>query len=362
MEEQNKNEKNIKIYFSSIIYVASPSNVATGGPELLHQLVYHLRNDLNINTFMYYFPNDISNPIPQEYQQYKNPFSREIEDRKENILIVPEIPDGVKILKNYSKIRKCVWLLGINNLYLPNLNSKKTFFFYRLINKIWKIFFNEPLINLEPKIYKKINLSSTKLPEEIKNADFYLVQSFYALNHLINKGIPNEKIFFLSDYLNEDFLKIKTDLSKKQNIVAYNPKKGYNFTKKIIKRAPDIKFFPIINMTRQQVIEALQKAKVYIDFGNHPGKDRVPREAAILGCCVLTNKLGSASFYEDVPIPNEYKFDDKNKNIPKIINKIRDCFDNFNERYQNFNYYREFIRKEPQKFLEDLRKIFEKVS
>jgi len=141
-------------------------------------------------------------------------------------------------------------------------------------------------------------------------------------------------------------------------MVVYNPKKGFVFTKKIISMANDIKFVPLINMSRNQVIESLQKAKVYIDFGNHPGKDRIPREAAILGCCVITGKIGSAAFFEDVPIPDEYKFEEKEENIPKIIEKIKDCFEHFEERYKDFEYYREVIRNEPQKFLEDLKKIF----
>jgi hypothetical protein len=110
------------------------------------------------------------------------------------------------------------------------------------------------------------------------------------------------------------------------------------------------------------VIKTLQKAKVYIDFGNHPGKDRIPREAAILGCCVITGKRGSAAFFEDVPIPDEYKFEDKEKNIPKIIDKIKDCLENYEKRYEDFDYYREVIKNEPQKFIEDLRKIFIKVE
>lgn len=46
----------------------------------------------------------------------------------------------------------------------------------------------------------------------------------------------------------------------------------------------------------------------------------------------------------------------------KIYLKIRDCFENFEERYKDFNYYRQVIRHEPQKFIEDLRKIFVKVE
>jgi hypothetical protein len=66
-------------------------------------------------------------------------------------------------------------------------------------------------------------------------------------------------------------------------------------------------------------------------------------------------------FFEDVPIPEEYKFEDKEENIPKIIEKIEDCFENFEERNKDFDYYREVIKNEPQKFLEDLKKIFIKV-
>jgi len=54
--------------------------------------------------------------------------------------------------------------------------------------------------------------------------------------------------------------------------------------------------------------------------------------------------------------------DDKEENIPKIIDRIKDCFDNFDERYKDFEYYREFIKKEPSKFIDDLRKIFIKVE
>jgi hypothetical protein len=115
-------------------------------------------------------------------------------------------------------------------------------------------------------------------------------------------------------------------------------------------------------MTKEEIIKTLQRAKVYIDFGNHPGKDRIPREAAILGCCVITGKRGSAAFFEDVPIPDEYKFEDKEENIPKIIEKIKDCFRNFEERYKDFEYCREVIRNEPQKFVEDIKKIFVKVE
>ena len=43
------------------IYIASPAAVATGGPELLHQLCYKL-NQFGYQAFLYYYN------VPEEYQ------------------------------------------------------------------------------------------------------------------------------------------------------------------------------------------------------------------------------------------------------------------------------------------------------
>lgn len=338
----------INIYKNTKVYIAAPAVGATGGPELLHQLAYHLRNDLNIDAYMLYYPTNHPNPIHPEYKIYNNPFVREIEDDKNNILIVPEVKSGLDFLEKYEKIRKVIWWLSVDNFYLSAATKyKKNFFSNYYINEI-----------ALKKLKTQLNLRNFEM---IINADFHLVQSFYAKKHLEEVDINKEKIFYLSDYLNKDFLNTQTDLSKKEDIVVFNPKKGLTFTKKIIQSAPYIQFVPLINMTRQEMIETLQRAKVYIDFGNHPGKDRIPREAAILGCCVITGKRGSAAYFEDVPIPESYKIEDKKENIPKIIEKIKDCFENFEERYKDLDYYRQIIKQEPQKFIEDLKKIFVKI-
>jgi len=111
-------------------------------------------------------------------------------------------------------------------------------------------------------------------------------------------------------------------------------------------------------MKRTEVLDLLKSAKVYIDFGNHPGKDRLPREAATLGACVITSRRGSAGYFEDVPIPEEYKFEDTKENIPLIVAKIKDCLEHYEQRAKDFDYYREIIAKEPEKFTNDVKKIF----
>ena len=214
------------------------------------------------------------------------------------------------------------------------------------------IFFD--LAELVTQYIEKVNILS--IPE-IQNVDYHLVQSFYAKQHLKNKGI--NKLFFLSDYINKNFFKRNPDNLKKENIVLYNPKKGLNFTSKLIKKTNDIKFIPIENMSRNEVISLMKKAKVYIDFGFHPGKDRLPREAAICNCCIIVGKKGSAKFQEDVPIPEEFKFERKVSNIPNILNKIKECLYNYETNVEKFRDYRSYIKKEYENFKKDLKNIFQ---
>ena len=351
----------IEIFPITKVYVAAPANAATGGPELLHQLVYHLRRKLNVNAYMYYIPNDYRNPVHSEYKQYNNPFVRNIEDSDKNILVVPEIISGIRVLQNYHRIKKIIWWLSVDNFYLSFiLDPKKNLFLPRAINKLIFLLFKRRIFDIQALAYQKIRKNQINLNKfmAIKNADYHFAQSYYAIKHLEENGIEKNKIFYLSDCLNEEFLKIQTNLSKKENTVVFNPKKSFSFTKEIMIYSKGIKFIPLINMTREEVIETLQGAKVYIDFGTHPGKDRIPKEAAILGCCVIVGKRGSAKFYEDVPIPEEYKFNIEEKNIPKIRDKIKECLTDYKRKYEDFNKYREIIREEPNKFLQDLHKIF----
>ena len=111
-------------------------------------------------------------------------------------------------------------------------------------------------------------------------------------------------------------------------------------------------------MTRDDVVKNLLESKVYIDFGNHPGKDRFPREASILGCCIITGKKGCAHYYEDIPINDEYKFEEKEDTIPLIIRKIEECITHYDKKIIDFENYRLKIMNEKNQFINDMRNIF----
>lgn len=195
------------------------------------------------------------------------------------------------------------------------------------------------------------------LEPKLSNQTVHLFQSEYAHQFLVKRGISNS--IRLSDYINQDFLNCDgINESGRNNVILYNPRKGIKFTKKLIKYAPELNWQPIEGLTTEQVKQLLCESKIYIDFGNHPGKDRFPREAAISGCCVITDKRGSAQYYKDIPILERYKFEDKEKNIPKIISAIKYCLDNYEKCQKDFEDYRKSIRKERTIFNNDVRSIF----
>lgn len=322
---------------NTIIYIIAPAHHATGGPELLHQLAYHLKQQ-GLKAEMFYTPNDHPDPVHPAYNRYAIPFAREIIDNPDNILIVHE--NAISVLDNYKHIQKVIWWLSVDNYYSYD-NHGRFRVQKRNINQFLNKFgFFNPLF----------------FGSKLKKMDLHLVQSYYAKAFLESHHVHNVK--YLSDYLNDDFLSIETPLENKEDIIAYNPTKGYAFTKQIMDHDSSVKFVPIQNMTREEVVELLQKAKVYIDFGNHPGKDRIPREAAMLNCCVITGRNGSANYKEDVNIDEKYKFNETDKNIPKIVDMIKNCFQNYEEEVKNFSKYKTKILNEKALFIEDVEKVF----
>lgn len=335
-------EKMFRLDKDSKIYVICPANNKTGGTELLHQLVFQL-NASGRNAYITYYMEgkcDKNNLTPEDFKKYVKTVCNitDIEDSEKNIIIFPEVCIGKH--RSFRHAQKSVWWLSVDN-YKTMLGRTNRLKKYGILSFL-----------------KHMRLNDYSNAKDINKINVHLYQSYFAADFLSQKGINKENMYYLSDYINDIYMK-GFDTIKRENIVIYNPKKGIQFTQKLILAAPDINWVPIQNMTNQQVRELMQKAKVYIDFGNHPGKDRIPREAAMSGCCVITNKRGSAAYEQDVPIKSCYKFEDSEENINSIIAKIRECLTDYAIHIIEFNDYKDFISSEKGKFEEDVRNIFQ---
>ena len=100
----------------------------------------------------------------------------------------------------------------------------------------------------------------------------------------------------------------------------------------------------------------MKESKLYIDFGNHPGKDRMPREAAICGCCVITGRRGAAANDIDVLIPSKYKFQDTD--FDAISSQMDHVMKNFDTCTVDFISYRDRISNEEDSFKEEIKSCF----
>lgn len=311
----------LKKYLNTKFYVACPASFQTGGTEALHVLAFELRK-LGMNAIMFYCDvNPEYDVVGDRFKCFDIPYVFEIEDNPLNILVVPEV--YLSVLKSYKHLQKVFWWLSVDN-YLSRVKNG--------------IFSKE-----------RMNFKDNNI--------LHLAQSQYAWKFLEDKKVKRKA--FLADYLRDDFFAKEPDLTDKnrENIILFNPAKGFDVVSKIIKAEPKLRFVALEKMTPIQIRDMCQKAKIYIDFGNHPGKDRFPREAAVQGCIVITGNRGSAAYDADVPILSRYKINQNKMDIPSVIALLEDCLKNYNQHISDFSYYRQFIKLDKEKFIYDLRQL-----
>jgi len=306
--------------------VICPGGATTGGVELLHQLVDRLVY-FGCDAYICYYPFGKNYVQPDAYRKYQSKLISPIAiDLQRDMIILPEV--YTYLAYRFLPDRTYIWWMSVDNY----INSGSIF--YALRNRFL------------PWHYIKIN--SREIKDKFAG---HLCQSEYARLYLSNHNIDN--LHLLSDYINDDYVQRSSSIyiSRKKPIVVYNPTKGIEQTKKILSHLSGIDVIPIINMTRDQVMDLLSNAMVYIDFGNHPGKDRIPREAAMLGCCVITNLRGSAANSIDIPIHPRYKFDDAQSGFERnVVDLIYKITNDFTSHYKTFNSYRDIISCEKDVF------------
>lgn len=326
----------LKIFGDSRIFIDCPSRIGTGGPESLHQLGYKLRCR-GYEAFMFY-GGPGNGPCHPALRSYAVPFVDTVEDEPNNLLVVPEV--RTELFFRYKHIRKCIWWLSVDNFF--KIRRRRN-----IIKKLMaKVVRGE-------KIYNFLDYNDL----------CHLVISDYVENFLLSKNIPVSRIRHLCGYINNEFRDLnKCKDHERKDWVACNPQKGSKLARLIMIASPGISWKRIRKMTRDQVIDLLLQCKAYVDFGNFPGKERLPREAAACGCCVITGMRGAAAFENDVPVPPEFKFEDALGNIPRIISKIRNCLDDYDAESAKFDRYRSLVLQEESKFDSDLSVIFQKTG
>lgn len=319
--------------------------VKTGGPEALHQLGYQIAQHGGTARLVYYAPysrievaGDIlrchaeASPMPAYFAQYQPQVLRETRLGRNTLMVYPE-PLSRLAAASIGAYHRAVWWLSFDNALAQN----------------------QDLLDTEPQqgLFADSGL-------------IHLYQSDYARQFLATSGA--QQFHPLSDYTDPQFVHrslVTSDFvpnEARRDIICFFPNKGADraarFLAAGVPMRRQIEFLPIRDMTKAQVRDTLFRARIYIDFGHHPGKDRVPREAAIAGAVVLLHAAGAANCYPDHPLPAAYRFTEDDIASGALHRRIDAILDEPAAHFAAQRQYRQAILLERERFDLEVRSFF----
>lgn len=295
------------------VLVVCPANCATGGPEALHEFTSEL-NKAGVNAKLWYWEIKSDPPMPEEYRSYGCEYVTEKPKDFNGMVIFPEI---------WANIAMCypnaaIYWLGLDAYAGWHPTDRGLF-----------------LLN-----------------EEI----LHIAQSEYAYDLL--KKLKVKRLMKCVDVLNADFYEDYEE-GERSDVVLYNPAKATPFMQKLMSEA-NVQFRPIRGMTRTEVIDAMRHAKLYLDFGEFPGRERIPREAVLCGCCIITSKIGSADYTKD--FMHGYKFDSKEGHIWAIVNRIHYVLEHYDECRKDFEPFRQDLFEDRARLTRQVKAIADEIQ
>lgn len=277
-----------------------PGDLASGGTEGIHNLIAELSKYADASVWY------TRGSAPKQFAEY-------------NCKSVTTLPAGFKGAIIFPE----VWADEVANPIYHN--------FVKVVN--WQgidvYYWNTP---------KEKQLRFLKIPNVI-----HIAMSEYGMKHLRDLGLYPIKI---SDCINEAFFNIPKEELERGDVVLYNPIWGKftQFQQDVMNKArkAGIKFFPLQGYSRAELINIFRQSKLYIDFGQFSGRERLPREAVMCGCCILTSRNGTAGVYEDNFIDNMYK----PVEVDKAVDMINYVLQNYDRCKTDFEAYRQSMRFE----------------
>ena len=242
----------------------------------------------------------------------------------ETLCIFPEAKAGLAFSWKHSP--KAIWWLSVDNFKLthPQLLNSST---------LRKLFQDESIL--------------------------HLYQSNYAHDFLRQHGARTVQPLY--DYTSSCYSEAKPEdyIPQKTVDFAFFPKKGKALAERFLARgAQELSRVTIEGMNQSQVKQALASSRLYLDFGHHPGKDRVPREAACMGNILFLHEKGAASFFEDHPLHSDYIFTSLDVHNGSLLSKVQQALSDPGLHFKRQAQYRHRVKMEREEFDWQVKGIF----
>lgn len=327
------------------IFVLYYRGLRTGGPEAQHQLVSTLR-ELGQDAYLVAHPLTRGNPRVEQFEVYDAPEAPDVEDLPGNIVVSPET--YIEDLFPYQHAQKMLWWLSVDNAL--------TFMGERLWQRTdggLAVKARETCVPL----LRMLKNRNTPFQMRRRTDIVHLVQSSYAWAFIATRlnTVPS----LLSDFTPTAEFGPADDSLRNANLVTYNPVKGAATIAAVKKVCdPSIEWLPIQGMSRAEVVKTLQSCGAYLDLGHHPGKDRMPREAALSGALSLVVRRGSGAYYADVPLPWEHKIMPGQNEVAETAAALPRLLGNLPIEVRKQDPYRKAIYGEQERFRKEVADIF----
>lgn len=252
------------------IYLLALHGIATGGPEATHQLSDALIEQ-GFDARMVYFkwPDLAQGPLREfpayqgfapEYERYRVKLARSIPDEEGAVVVIPE--SACHLAMFFEKAKVLVWWLSVDNGFGA---------------------------------LSGINLNYLRRPNVYHASQSRYAETFTQALQFNSLGMLSDYTVDLTEYAEP------MPMAERPKVVAFNARPDKVIAdlpaigEEIAKLDPEIKCIAIRGMSRPEIAAVFAAARVYVDLGNFPGKDRLPREARSMGCDVLVRNAGAGA-------------------------------------------------------------------
>ncbi|MDQ6524206.1 hypothetical protein RB608_11370 [Nocardioides sp. LHD-245] len=327
------------------VSVFYPRGVRTGGPEALHQLVDALRA-LGHDAALVPMPGTEGRGRVAEYDRYDAPQRDTARTGPRDAVVTPEVWVPRPAVVGHATWF-CWWLSVDNSPVFMDARRRAGQHPRRPLAAVMRALPRTAVRRVRgPARRRRLGTA------------VHVAQSVYARDVVAREF--GATVELLSDYVTA------TPLARDPRaggtrlaVIAFNPAKGGELVEKVAARlSTPVQWLPIAGMSPDQVGEALRRSDVYLDLGHLPGKDRIPREAALHGAVTLLAARGAGANPRDFPLPAEHRIPvgtDLVGSAVDILEQVLADLPGHTRRQQGF---RSLLERERMLFADEVRTVF----
>jgi hypothetical protein len=282
------------------IHIVCPSDEPTVSAESLHQFG-RAAATLGYDTRIAYGGDPLFGAIASAFRAYGLRNDQDVADEPD--VFVPVAHTDVAAVEHLTVARKLVWWLRLDP-------------------------------SAEPEVSRALAVPGA----------VHLAQSEYARQFLAERGI---EATLVGDYIARTFVDRATALmpAAKLDTVLYNADATDSFTPQLVAASQGVlQWVPVAGLGRDDVAELMAYSKVYVDFGTHAGRTRLPREALAAGCVVVGGRRGAAGTGVDLVLPEGFQFDETEASVLSVLDRIALAVMDFDDAAAAFRDAREEVR------------------